>query len=551
MRNFLFVGLLLLSPFAAQAQELPEDLASVPGNAIGFAHFRLEDLSKTAYFKMYADLLAKAGPELNAILNSRIAPPLSTIDRATMIVVPPGAQARDPEIALILHFNKPIDISAVTAGLAKQVTPQKATYYVLPAKGVLQVLGKQTLLFGGPGVPETIAVAPKVSDDFKQGLALAAQGKKAIVAAMNASVIPPGAMQNAPPPAQPFLKAKTALATLSLGQEVVLTLDLGFPTDDDAKDAEKTLAHLRMMGKQFLLQAKAELEKKINNAPAVIPIWDFDRAGENVIGPVFGLALVKRGEEILAGIPVKRTNERLQVQLPIPDELKDQGASIPILIGLLVPAVQKVRESATRLQNANNLKQLALAMHDYHDNYKRLPSPAICDKEGKPLLSWRVAILPFIEQEALYREFKLDEPWDSQHNKALIPRMPKIFQDVGANESGFETRYRVIVGKTPTASALFGSMNDKVSLGRIPDGTTNTLMIVEAEESVPWTQPRELTYDPKQLPRLYRNPSRRGFMSALVDGSVISLKSTIADRDLNALITRDGGEALDYDRFAD
>jgi len=293
------------------------------------------------------------------------------------------------------------------------------------------------------------------------------------------------------------------------------------------------------------------MEKKINDAPAVIPIWDFDRVGENVIGPVFALALVKRGEEILAGIPVKRTNERLQVQLTVPDELKDQAASIPFLIGLLVPAVQKVRESAARLQDANNLKQLALAMHNYHDAYRHLPFPAICDKEGKPLLSWRVAILPFIEEDTLYRKFKLDEPWDSEHNKALIPRMPKIFRNVGGDDQGFETRYRVIVGKTPAASALFGSMNDKVTLGRIPDGTSNTLMIVEAEETVPWTQPRELTYDPKQLPRLYRSPSRRGFMSAFTDGSVRPLKLTIADRDLNALITRDGGEVLDFDRIED
>jgi len=87
---------------------------------------------------------------------------------------------------------------------------------------------------------------------------------------------------------------------------------------------------------------------------------------------------------------------------------------------------------AGRGQSNNNLKQIAIAFHQYHDTYKSLPLHAIYSKDGKtPLLSWRVAILPFIEQDALYKQFKLDEPWDSEHNKKLIPLMPRIYMPVG------------------------------------------------------------------------------------------------------------------------
>ena len=75
----------------------------------------------------------------------------------------------------------------------------------------------------------------------------------------------------------------------------------------------------------------------------------------------------------------------------------------------------------------NNEKQIALAMHNYHAANDHLPPAAIKDKAGKPLLSWRVAILPYLEQAALYNKFHLDEPWDSPHNKALIASMPAVY----------------------------------------------------------------------------------------------------------------------------
>src|SRR5207302_1956982 len=101
---------------------------------------------------------------------------------------------------------------------------------------------------------------------------------------------------------------------------------------------------------------------------------------------------------------------------------------------LLLPAVQKVRMAAGRTRSANNLKQMALATINYADAFGRAPAAAICDKNGKPLLSWRVAILPFIEQDNLYKQFHLDEPWDSDHNKKLLARMPNVYALPGVQQ---------------------------------------------------------------------------------------------------------------------
>ncbi len=98
-----------------------------------------------------------------------------------------------------------------------------------------------------------------------------------------------------------------------------------------------------------------------------------------------------------------------------------------ILVALLLPAVQAAREAARRAQCTNNMKQIMLAMHNYHSANNSLPRD-ITDKNGKPLLSWRVAILPYIEQNELYQKFKQDEPWDSPHNKELLKEMPIPFK---------------------------------------------------------------------------------------------------------------------------
>jgi prepilin-type processing-associated H-X9-DG protein len=205
--------------------------------------------------------------------------------------------------------------------------------------------------------------------------------------------------------------------------------------------------------------------------------------------------------------------------------------------------VTKVRVASSRTQSQNNLKQIALAMHNYHDTFGSFPAAAICDKNGKPMLSWRVAILPFIEQDNLYKQFHLDEPWDSDHNKKLLAHMPKTYELPGVNKPGeTDTYYRVFYNN----GALF-DLRKGVKITQITDGTSNTIMCAEAAEGVPWSKPDDLEYDPnKPLPKLGKQDPKV-FNVAMADGSVRTLSKSISEKTLRAAITRDGGEVLGSD----
>ncbi len=211
---------------------------------------------------------------------------------------------------------------------------------------------------------------------------------------------------------------------------------------------------------------------------------------------------------------------------------------------LLFSAVGKVREASARVHSQNNLKQIALALLNYNDAYGRLPPAAIYSQTGKPLLSWRVAILGFIEQENLYRQFKLDEPWDSPHNKPLGDLLVKIYQfprDIGLPSN--HTVYRVFEGP---GTAFEGRRGQRIPAD-FPDGISNTLLVVEADQGVPWTKPDELPFDPKRPFAPIQGHWSGGFQVALVDGSVRLIKPGVSEPTLRGAITRNGGEILGPD----
>jgi hypothetical protein len=206
-----------------------------------------------------------------------------------------------------------------------------------------------------------------------------------------------------------------------------------------------------------------------------------------------------------------------------------------------------------RVQSRNNLKLIALAMHGYHDTYNGFPAATGYNKGKKPLLSWRVAILPFIEEGALFKKFKLDEPWDSPHNKKLIPLMPKVFAPpmVGKPAKAGHTFYQVFTGN----DAIFdprltraggGTLQIGPRIFTIKDGTSNTALVVEAGEPVPWTKPEDIAYDPKKpLPKL-GGLFKECFQVAMADGSVRIIGRKAKEKALRALITPAGGEIMNW-----
>jgi hypothetical protein len=218
-----------------------------------------------------------------------------------------------------------------------------------------------------------------------------------------------------------------------------------------------------------------------------------------------------------------------------------------VLAGVGWSAAQDQDDIANqRRWSVDNLKELALAMHQYHDANGVFPTAAHYDKDGKPRLSWRVAILPYLgeKEKELYQQFKLDEPWDSVHNKKLLAKMPAVFAPVRntPKEKGF-TYYQVFTGK---GTAFEGKKGLRLPAD-FPDGTSNTILIIEAKDAVPWTKPADLPYDSKKpLPPL-GGLFRDGFHAALADGSVRFVRRTISARTLRDAITRDDGNVLGPD----
>jgi Protein kinase domain/Protein of unknown function (DUF1559) len=223
------------------------------------------------------------------------------------------------------------------------------------------------------------------------------------------------------------------------------------------------------------------------------------------------------------------------------------------LMGLQVPAVQAARTAANRARSTNNLKQLSLAMHNHNSVYNYLPRHAIYSKDGKPLLSWRVALLPYLEQMPLYRKFKLDEPWDSPHNKPLLKYMPLVYippEDVPSSEL-YTTHYQVYVGVGGPIGPLFEPTSRfQVRMGGgCPDGSSGTLLIVEAASAVPWTKPQDLDFDPSKPPPRVGGLYKDGVAAAFADGSVRFLTRDLDDETILALITRNGGEPVEWTKL--
>jgi beta-lactamase regulating signal transducer with metallopeptidase domain/thioredoxin-like negative regulator of GroEL len=206
-------------------------------------------------------------------------------------------------------------------------------------------------------------------------------------------------------------------------------------------------------------------------------------------------------------------------------------------------SVEWVREQET----FNNLKNLSLALHNFNaaDKSRAFPPSAKYSADGKhPLLSWRVLILPYLGERALYDEFHLNESWDSDHNKRLIPRMPKVFKNPDEKGNTGHTNYLAVVGKD---CAFDGSPNG-MKITRITDGTAHTVALVEADRAVEWTRPAEFTFVPSHPKEGLGKLRRDGWNAAWVDGHVGLVPNNLGDDFVKALLTRNGREVFDLNQ---
>ncbi|APW60626.1 DUF1559 domain-containing protein [Paludisphaera borealis] len=219
-------------------------------------------------------------------------------------------------------------------------------------------------------------------------------------------------------------------------------------------------------------------------------------------------------------------------------------------VGMWAGAMLKsARQGATSAQCKNNLKQIGLAMHNYVAAHGTFPPAFVADKEGKPLLSWRVLILPYLDENELYKEFHLDEAWDSPHNKTLIGRMPKVYScpsELGKKLEAGKTTYA-----TPRGPRTIFPGSSGVKLSAITDGTSLTILTIDlpADQAVTWTKPDDWEVPAKIDPKALLSRHLRGSNVGFADGSVRFLVETISPLILQAVFTMNGGEVVGNEAF--
>lgn len=221
-------------------------------------------------------------------------------------------------------------------------------------------------------------------------------------------------------------------------------------------------------------------------------------------------------------------------------------AAIAILVVLLRPMFEATRDGFDRPENSTDkMKVIALALQKYMGVSNTFPPAYSSDKSGNPLLSWRVLILSYLGQDALYREFHLDEPWNSEHNKRLVFKMPRAYRspesklaDKGMTNfvtvRGDET---VFPGKAP------------ITFDEIHDGPARTIAAIEVsdDKAVVWTQPDDFRYDEQKPLNGVLGLHVGGFVAGFADGHVEFMPETIKPQTIKALFTRNGGKELKPD----
>ena len=503
---------------AAEAA-LPPDLAQVPADAVAFVTVRLGELWNQEAARAPREQLVKEYPQALEEWRTFVGLPPGDVERLTAVLLDiTGGGDEFP--LLYVGTAQPFDRTKVLADVAPDAKEEKRnghTLYTGPKGNAVHFISDRAYLVGSAQTVRELLERSAAREAPLAGALKRAAGKHAVVAAVNPAPVVQRVGDNLPPQGEAFRPLfKTQLATLvvDLDGGVRGDLRLDFAREKDAREARDALQTGLNLARTGLAQTVKEATR--------------EGAGLTKLAD-----LLRQAETDLKDVAVRQDGARLEVAGQVKTALAPAAVA-------LAEAVVKARSAAARAQSTNNLKQIALAMHGYHDVNRHFPPQALYSPDGKPLLSWRVLILPYLAQEDLYKEFHLDEPWDSEHNKKLLAKMPKTYALPGREKKEpTETYYQGFAGK-----GAFFDGKQGTAIQNITDGTSNTIMVVEAAKAVPWTKPEDLPFDPdKPLPKLGGHFGNI-FNAAFCDGSVRAVSRNVKDETLKALITIAGGEVV-------
>lgn len=469
---------------------------------------------------------------------------IQDVDSVLLVAIPPGADGM-PQAGGVVKFARPVELDALFPVLveAKQMTsvtdPKTNRRYLKGAETILfdiVPVDEKTYLMGTPSAikaMQTQQAEPKVSrlaDLLRQDLQ--------------------------PAECQMFLLVEPIreIAQFLLADPMLKE----FP---GLKDIPRQLSHAQLVGNldmekggiTLLLTARDETEAaQLENT--VLGLLDASaKVASQIAQPKEpdspeGEAILKYADRISRTLQDALKPSRVGKQVTL-STVGKPGTSPQALLAsgttIVIPLIANAKTEAYRAHSLNNMKQVILASHNYFEVYKKMPRDSY-DSEGKPLLSWRVHLLPFLKQSALYDQFHLDEPWDSEHNRKLMSTLPAQFTTPVDESIAIEGRTRY---QRPLGEGLPASKEGDLQFQDITDGTSNTLAIVEVPQASAaiWTRPGDFSVDMAFPMQSLMPGDTKGFLGARYDGSVqYFLKRALTNDLLKGLLTHAGGEVVYY-----
>lgn len=567
---------LILAPSLVAAAP-PSEEQLLPQHTFGFVRFETGELWRKLAEQGLRQWMEDA--DLVATVKERLGVGPEAVERVLVFFVS-DEQGKPPDSAVFVVLNQPARAEKLKKSMlvpakgfqsvGQPAPPEPALTEVKvgkhgfwtydeksPWSAGLCIFDERHFLAGSVRVVRAVldGIAEPRKAEIWQGPMQRARGVP-FAAAFNLDVVPARERDLAPAPFTALAKAKTALFTIKLGEGMEIHAEAAFGTAAEAQAAATAIGEVLGLAKEGMPTLKHHVAQAVVEEPDVSKeLYDLLPKFEEMIGELkpqttgTTVALDARlrvPAASLAFLPVQAVNLL--------------GSEATAVFRAVDDSLGAPREAPRlpRPSSAAALKKLAEGLEKYRAEHGRYPPPAILSPTGKPLLSWRVALLPYLGEEALYREFRLDEPWNSEHNRALLDRIPAAFK--GAFPYGGRTPFRIVTGQ---AAGFTERAQQGPALADFTAGPVQSVLVTEAFREVPWTRPESLKLIPEfPLPRMADDDAYgfarvgggqllEGFYVLMADGKVRFFEKKTDLKTRRALLTRVRDERLPEDKLGE
>jgi len=527
----LFSSLLVCSPPEVCGQAAFEDIEMIPSTAVAAVYLRPSAIINDPSMELVPRELFSAWGEQEFGLD------LCEV-RNALILVDEWITPRDPpSFAVVLRFDEPQTVSEDFLSRGKKIDFRGKDFYIFShrdAQPVLFLPDDKTIVFGMKPFIEKMLDAKGAPGKLVDLVNTSAAEIDHVNAFVSMEQMRPFIDSSVPPKRElpwqlkQFRDLPEQIESLSLRmnfkEDPINELKITAFDEQSGQKVLKTVQQGLSMGRGMLM---SNLAQGMRNQPTML---EAIVAYDNRVGDRIETMLLPEVEGRTLTFKAK------------PNQQVTNAAMVGTLMGMMIPATYQARAAARRVGSMNQLRQIALACLNYESAHMHFPQN-ITDADGKPLLSWRVAILPYIEENELYDQFHLDEPWDSEHNIKLLDKLPEVYANLQVDS---ETKTVFLGFQGP--GTMFEVTERKIGFGSITDGSSNTILCVEANEAnaIEWSKPADLAFDPEEDVTQVGSMRPAGFVAVLCDGSCHTMSKDLSQDVIKHLIQRADGNVVDF-----